>query len=72
MICEARIGTRFQRSYTNLKPSGVVATPIVLKQMKSGEKVHYGRIPASHAAYSAYNVMLRKTLAEQYAAFLTG
>ena len=49
-----------------------VATPIVLKQIKAAEKVHYGRIPASHAAYTAYNVMLRKTLAEQFAAFLPG
>ena len=49
-----------------------VATPIVLKPIKAGEKVHYGRIPASHAAFGAYNVMLRKTLAEQYAAFLAG
>ncbi len=49
-----------------------VATPIVLKPIKGTDKIYYGRIPASHAAYGAYNVMLRKTLAEQFAAFLTG
>jgi transcriptional regulator with XRE-family HTH domain len=49
-----------------------VATPIVLKQIKAGDKVSYGRVPASHAAYTAYNGLLRKTLGEQFAAFLAG
>lgn len=47
-----------------------VATPIVLKQIKGNEKHAYGRIPASHAAFTDYNRLLRKTIAEQFAAWL--
>ena len=47
-----------------------VATPIVLKLIKGNEKHSYGRIPASHAAYTEYNRSLRKTIAEQFAAWL--
>lgn len=47
-----------------------ISTPIVLKAVKAGQKFHYGRIAPGHAAFAAYNALLRKTLAENYAAFL--
>lgn len=49
-----------------------IATPIVLKAIKVPEKVHYGRIAQGHAAYAGYAGLLRKTLADQFAAFLAG
>lgn len=49
-----------------------VATPIVLKKMKGGEKASFGRIPAGHAAHARYASLLKKTLDEQFAAFLPG
>lgn len=49
-----------------------VATPIVLKKLKSGEKAHYGRIAHTHAAYAKYAALLKKTLDDQFAAFLPG
>lgn len=49
-----------------------VATPIVLKKLKGGEKASYGRIPAGHAAHAKYAALLKKTLDEQFAAFLQG
>ena len=49
-----------------------VATPIVLKKLKGGEKVHYGRIAQSHAAHTKYAGLLKKTLDDQFAAFLSG
>ena len=48
-----------------------VATPIVLKLLKGGEKASFGRIARSHAAYAAYSALLKKTLDENFAAFLT-
>lgn len=47
-----------------------VATPIVLKQLRNGEKAAFGRVGAGHAAYSRYSALLKKTLDEQFAAFL--
>jgi hypothetical protein len=47
-----------------------VATPIVLKKLKGGEKSAYGRIPISHAAHPKYAALLKKTLEDQFAAFL--
>jgi transcriptional regulator with XRE-family HTH domain len=49
-----------------------VATPIVLKALKGDAKVHYGRIASGHAAYAAYSALLRKTLSDNFAAFLPG
>jgi transcriptional regulator with XRE-family HTH domain len=49
-----------------------VATPIVLKQLRNGEKAHYGRIGQGHAAHGKYAGLLKKTLDEQFAAFLPG
>ena len=47
-----------------------VATPIVFKTLKSGANAQYGRIPPGHAQHAAYSAMLRRTLAENFAAFL--
>ncbi|MEQ1715228.1 MAG: helix-turn-helix transcriptional regulator [Hyphomicrobium sp.] len=49
-----------------------VATPIVLKHLRNGEKVHYGCIPPGHAAHAKYAGLVKKTLDEQFAAFLAG
>ncbi len=49
-----------------------VATPIVMKPLKADAKAHYGRIPAGHASHAAYSALLRKTLADNFAAFLPG
>ena len=49
-----------------------IATPIVLKVLKPSEKVHYGHIATGHSAHGGYAALLRKTLAEQFAAFLPG
>lgn len=47
-----------------------VSTPIVLKQIKSPDQIHYGRIAKGHAAFTPYSVLLRKTLEDNFAAFL--
>jgi transcriptional regulator with XRE-family HTH domain len=47
-----------------------IATPIVLKSLKNDSKAHYGRIASGHPAFSSYSGLLRKTLAENFAAFL--
>jgi transcriptional regulator with XRE-family HTH domain len=47
-----------------------VATPIVLRQLKGGEKAAFGRIARSHASHAAYAALLKKTLDENFAAFL--
>lgn len=47
-----------------------VATPIVLKLLKAGEKVAFGRVGPGHAAYAKYAGLLKRTLDEQFAAFL--
>lgn len=47
-----------------------VATPIVLKQIKPQGTAHYGRIAKGHAAYTSYSALLRKTLDDNFAAFL--
>ena len=49
-----------------------VATPIVLKLLKAGEKVSFGRIARSHPAFAGYSALLKKTLDENFAAFLPG
>ena len=47
-----------------------IATPIVLKLMKSGEKVAYGRISPGQAAHARYAPLLKKTFDDHFAAFL--
>lgn len=47
-----------------------IATPIVLKQLRNGEAAHYGRIAPGHASHATYAALLKKTLDEQFAAFL--
>lgn len=47
-----------------------LAMPIVLKKLKSGEKPAYGRIAQTHTAYPKYAALLKKTLDDQFAAFL--
>ncbi len=49
-----------------------VATPIVMKALRGPDRVHYGRIPRGHAAHGTYSALLKKTLAENFAAFLPG
>lgn len=47
-----------------------VATPIVLKSLKKDARAHYGRIAAGHQAFAVYSALLRKTLDDNFAAFL--
>ena len=47
-----------------------VAMPIVLKLQKPSEPPSYGRIAAGHPSYPGYAALLRRTLEEQFAAFL--
>lgn len=49
-----------------------VATPIVLKLLKKDQKASFGRIPHGHASHATYSALLRKTLSENFAAFLPG
>jgi transcriptional regulator with XRE-family HTH domain len=49
-----------------------VATPIVLKLLKKDQKASFGRIPQGHASHATYSALLRKTLNENFAAFLGG
>ena len=49
-----------------------VATPIVLKALKPNEKVAYGRVQPGHANFAAYKTLLKRTLDENFAAFLPG
>jgi transcriptional regulator with XRE-family HTH domain len=48
-----------------------VSTPIVLKPILAGEKPAFGKITPAHDAHSGYARLLRKTLVEQYAQFVT-
>ena len=47
-----------------------VATPIVMKSLKTETRAHYGRIAKGHVAFADYSALLRKTLDENFAAFL--
>ena len=47
-----------------------VATPIVLRVLKVGEKVAYGRVQPGHPAFATYKALLKRTLDENFAAFL--
>jgi transcriptional regulator with XRE-family HTH domain len=49
-----------------------VSMPIVLKLLKANDRPHYGRIPATHAAHGRYAALLKRTLDDQFAAFLPG
>lgn len=47
-----------------------IATPIVMQLLKKDAKPAYGRIVRGHTAHSGYSALLKKTLAENFAAFL--
>ncbi len=49
-----------------------VSMPIVLKLLKAADRPHYGRIADGHSAYAQYAALLRRTLDDQFAAFLPG
>ena len=49
-----------------------VSTPIVLKLLKKDQKAAYGRVQAGHVSFASYSALLRKTLADNFAAFLPG
>jgi hypothetical protein len=49
-----------------------MATPIALKPIKTGETMHFGRIGRGHTAWAAYRALLRRTVVEGFATFLTG
>ncbi len=47
-----------------------VAAPIVLTRLRNGEKAQYGRISQGHACYGRYAALLKRTLEDQFAAFV--
>jgi len=48
-----------------------VAMPIVLKLLQPSDEPQFGRIAQGHAAYSRYGALLRRTLDDHFAAFLS-
>ena len=48
-----------------------VAMPIVLQLLKAGGTAHFGRIGAGHPAHRGYTALLRRTLGEGFATFVT-
>lgn len=48
-----------------------VAMPIVLSPIRAGAVAQFGRIAAGHPAHRAYSALLRRTLGEAFAQFLT-
>jgi transcriptional regulator with XRE-family HTH domain len=48
-----------------------VATPLVLAPMKTVEAPEFGRIKAGHMCYAAYRGLLKRTVDEPFALFLT-
>jgi transcriptional regulator with XRE-family HTH domain len=48
-----------------------VATPIALKPIGPGDKPAFGKITSSHEAYAGYARLLRRTVQEDFATFLT-
>ena len=49
-----------------------IATPIALVPVKSLKDVAFGRIAPGHPAFRDYQALLKRTVDEQYALFLTG
>lgn len=49
-----------------------VATPIVLVPLKSVERPEFGQIKPRHGCYTAYKRLLKRTIDEPFALFLTG
>lgn len=47
-----------------------IATPIVLQPLKKDARPAYGHIARGHSAHAAYSKLLKKTLADDFAAFL--
>ncbi len=48
-----------------------VSMPIVLTPVKPGSSPQFGRIATGHPVHRTYSALLRRTLAEQFAQFLT-
>jgi transcriptional regulator with XRE-family HTH domain len=48
-----------------------VSMPIALVPLKRLPQVHFGRIQATHAAYAQYKALLRRTVDEPFARFLS-
>jgi hypothetical protein len=48
-----------------------VATPVALIPLKKLAQVHFGRIHAGHSAHAQYRALLRRTLDEPFALFLS-
>ena len=48
-----------------------VATPIVLARIRNGEKAQFGRITQGNAAFARYAALLKRTLDDQFASFVS-
>src|SRR5262245_31198236 len=48
-----------------------VAAPIALVPLKRMERAHFGRIQQGHSAYAQYRALLKRTLEEPFALFLS-
>lgn len=48
-----------------------VSMSVVLQPIKAGATPEFGRIPQGHSAYRGYSALLRKTLSDHFAHFLT-
>jgi hypothetical protein len=48
-----------------------VSTPIALIPLKRMATAHFGRIDGAHSAYAQYLALLRRTLEEPFARFLS-
>jgi transcriptional regulator with XRE-family HTH domain len=49
-----------------------VSMPVVMQPIKPGATPSFGRIPQAHAEWRNYSALLRKTVNEHFAQFLTG
>lgn len=48
-----------------------ISMPFVLSPMKSHPQAHFGQIRSGHVAHFAYTALLRRTVSDQFATFLT-
>jgi transcriptional regulator with XRE-family HTH domain len=48
-----------------------VSTPIALVPLKALSEIHFGRIRPTHAAYARYRALLKRTVEEPFALFLS-
>lgn len=49
-----------------------VSMPIALQPMTAQQRPEFGRIAVGHAAHAAYGALLRRTIGDHFAQFLTG